>query len=264
MSINWAVLPPDDPLHFQGPQSFNTYPTLIATVYHPITYQSINIFATPTFHHSAACHPLAPTTELERRQHISKHPNFQLGSLHRNIMDRTDEELDRDWVPSGRRPQSTIARSFSAELMDIFRIENSVTDLDEQIDKRKQQVTSGQTELQALEAQLKEMEKRLQTSKSGAFSGSPRGQRQPLANTFGSTTQSTGKELPQRPLQASSRPGTAKQAQHVPMHGGAMPPTPTASEGESDLVNTSHDRDAETASFADYVIVPKDGEDRDS
>lgn len=31
---------------------------------------------------------------------------------------------------------STIARSFSAELMDIFRIENSVADLDEQIDKR--------------------------------------------------------------------------------------------------------------------------------
>ncbi|KAJ8130032.1 hypothetical protein O1611_g3601 [Lasiodiplodia mahajangana] len=51
-------------------------------------------------------------------------------------MDRTDEELDRDWVPNGRRPQSTIARSFSAELMDIFRIENSVADLDEQIDRR--------------------------------------------------------------------------------------------------------------------------------
>jgi hypothetical protein len=32
--------------------------------------------------------------------------------------------------------RSTIARSFSAELMDIFRIENSVADLDEQVDKR--------------------------------------------------------------------------------------------------------------------------------
>jgi hypothetical protein len=28
---------------------------------------------------------------------------------------------------------STIARSFSAELMDIFRIENSLTDLDQQV-----------------------------------------------------------------------------------------------------------------------------------
>ena len=31
---------------------------------------------------------------------------------------------------------STIARSFSQELMDIFRIENSVADLDAQVDKR--------------------------------------------------------------------------------------------------------------------------------
>lgn len=30
----------------------------------------------------------------------------------------------------------TVARSFSLELMDIFRIENSVADLDEQVDKR--------------------------------------------------------------------------------------------------------------------------------
>ncbi|KAI0910202.1 hypothetical protein F4823DRAFT_379947 [Ustulina deusta] len=180
-------------------------------------------------------------------------------------MDRTDEELDRDWVPSGRRPQSTIARSFSAELMDIFRIENSVADLDEQVDKRKQQVSTGQTELQALEARLKEMEARLQTSKLDGSGGSPRAQRRPLANTFSPAAQATEKGLPQRPPQAASRPGTAKQAQLAPMHGGAMPPTPTASEGESDLVkSSSHDHDAETASFADYVIVSKDGEDRDS
>ncbi|KAH8163159.1 hypothetical protein CIB48_g5077 [Xylaria polymorpha] len=173
-------------------------------------------------------------------------------------MDRTDEELDRDWVPSGRRPQS-------AELMDIFRIENSVADLDEQVDKRKQQVTTGQTELQALEARLKEMEARLQMSKIGPLTGSPRAQRQPLSNASGSAPSSAEKELPQRPLQTASRPGTAKQAQQAPMRAGAMPPTPTASEGESDLVNSSsHDRDPETASIADYVIVPKDGEDRDS
>ncbi|KAI1820551.1 hypothetical protein F4861DRAFT_542817 [Xylaria intraflava] len=179
-------------------------------------------------------------------------------------MDRTDEELDRDWVPNGRRPQSTVARSFSAELMDIFRIENSIAELGEQVDKRKQQVSSGQSELQALEARLKEMESRLQTSQPGTGSGA-RAQRQPLANKFASSAQPTEKELPQRPLQTSSRPGTAKQSQHAPMHGGAMPPTPTASEGESDLVNSSsHDRDAETGSFADYIIIPKDGEDRDS
>jgi len=110
------------------------------------------------------------------------------------------------------------------------------------------------------------MEARLQGSQITGLSNNPRAQRQPLANnTFDSTSQSTDKELPQRPLQTASRPGTAKQAQHAPMHGGAMPPTPTASEGESDLVNSSssHDRDAETRSFTDYVIVSKDGDDRD-
>lgn len=80
----------------------------------------------------------------------------------------TDESLDRDWKPNGRRPQSyvsphssilrpsrtglfkppspfklltmglssTIARSFSAELADIFRLDESVADLDAKIDER--------------------------------------------------------------------------------------------------------------------------------
>ncbi|KAI2631740.1 hypothetical protein GGS21DRAFT_491644 [Xylaria nigripes] len=181
-------------------------------------------------------------------------------------MDRTDEELDRDWVPNGRRPQSTVARSFSAELMDIFRIDNSIAELGEKVDRRKRQVTVGQSELESLEARLRAMEEKLQTSRMGSSGGSPRAQRRPdLANTILSSNQSTQKELPQRPLQTSSRPGTAKQTQHVPIHGGAMPPTPTASEGESDLVkNSSHDCDAETSSFADYIIIPKDGDFRDS
>ncbi|OAA57500.1 hypothetical protein SPI_07159 [Niveomyces insectorum RCEF 264] len=80
----------------------------------------------------------------------------------------TDEELDRNWKPSGRRPQSTIARSFSQELMDIFRIENSVADLDEQIDKRKQHVNHQASELEALEARIREMEAMLQNPKTAA------------------------------------------------------------------------------------------------
>ncbi|KAL1862507.1 hypothetical protein VTK73DRAFT_6771 [Phialemonium thermophilum] len=75
----------------------------------------------------------------------------------------TDEELDRDWKPNGRRPQSTIARSFSQELMDIFRIENSIADLDEQVDKRKQQINTQTSELEAIEARLREMEQRLRS-----------------------------------------------------------------------------------------------------
>lgn len=37
----------------------------------------------------------------------------------------------------------TIARSFSDELMDIFRIDNSVSDLDQQVDNRSVQTSSS-------------------------------------------------------------------------------------------------------------------------
>lgn len=149
-------------------------------------------------------------------------------------MNPTDEELDRDWKPNGRRPQSTIARSFSQELMDIFRIENSIADLDEQVDKRKQQVTSGQTELEALEARIKEMEDRLKKQTPGQGGLSPRAQRQALGDAFAKKA-SLEKDIAQQ--QQRSRPGTAKQAQQAPGHGGAMPPTPTASEDGGDRDN---------------------------
>ncbi|KAI1210489.1 uncharacterized protein F4807DRAFT_459865 [Annulohypoxylon truncatum] len=179
-------------------------------------------------------------------------------------MNPTDEELDRDWKPNGRRPQSTIARSFSQELMDIFRIENSIADLDEQIDKRKQQVTSGQTELEALEARIKEMEERLKKQHPGAATSSTaRSQRQALSDAF-DKAQAEKEQLVQQ--QQRSRPGTAKQVQQAPAHGGAMPPTPTASEGEYVLVNhsSSGNRGADSRNFTDYVLIPKDGGDREN
>ncbi|KAI1659253.1 hypothetical protein F4813DRAFT_387961 [Daldinia decipiens] len=182
-------------------------------------------------------------------------------------MNPTDEELDRDWQPNGRRPQSTIARSFSQELMDIFRIENSLADLDEQIDKRKQQVNSGQTELEALEARIKEMEERLKRQNPPGVAGSmsPRSQRQAIGDAFGKAA-STEKDLAQQQQQQRSRPGTAKQVQQAPAHGGAMPPTPTASEGEYVLVKHSSSGDGAACSrtFTDYVYVSKDGGDRDN
>lgn len=144
---------------------------------------------------------------------------------------KTDEELDRDWKPSGRRPQSTIARSFSAELMDIFRIENSVADLDEKVDKRKAQVNSQTSELQALEARIKEMEARLKAPKpsgsGGASPTSPR-QRPGVANAFESHPPPPPVPRDGAVPEGKSRPGTARASQQaVP---GALPPTPTASE----------------------------------
>ncbi|OTB04194.1 hypothetical protein M426DRAFT_164804 [Hypoxylon sp. CI-4A] len=185
-------------------------------------------------------------------------------------MNPTDEELDRDWKPNGRRPQSTIARSFSQELMDIFRIDNSLADLDEQVDKRKQQVTNGQSELEALEARIKEMEERLKKQNPPGTAGglSPRAQRQAVSDAF-------GKEKEHLVQQQRSRPGTAKQVQQAPAHGGAMPPTPTASEGEYVLVNHHHHHHnnhnsssgrggANVRDFTDQVFVSKDGGDRDN
>jgi hypothetical protein len=49
---------------------------------------------------------------------------------------RSDEELDRDWKPSGRRPQSTMARHFSVALDDLFKIDNSIADLDAAVDQK--------------------------------------------------------------------------------------------------------------------------------
>lgn len=103
----------------------------------------------------------------------------------------TDEELDSNWQPNARRPQSTIARSFSAELMDIFKIDESVADLDDRVDKRKQTISMQTNELQSLEQRLREMEERLRSANSGNSSvassntGSPpQNQRHPVAGAF--------------------------------------------------------------------------------
>ncbi|KAK4238831.1 hypothetical protein C8A03DRAFT_33155 [Achaetomium macrosporum] len=216
----------------------------------------------------------------------------------------TDEELDRDWQPNGRRPQSTIAQMFSQELMDIFRIENSVTDLDEQVDRRKQQINSQTSELEALEARIREMERRLKMQTSpdngSAQSSTPGSQPPPPPEKDYSAADLSRAweqrdQLQQQIKHASSRPGTAKQGQ--PAVPGGLPPTPAGSEGEfeppvphpSQLVlrprgararpdpgasvsslPTSKEGDSdsikttsESASCADYVIVPKPDGDRE-
>ncbi|UZP42642.1 hypothetical protein NXS19_010458 [Fusarium pseudograminearum] len=149
-------------------------------------------------------------------------------------MTLTDEELDRDWQPNGRRPQSTIARSFSAELMDIFRIENSLTDLDQQVHAKKQTVDKETEELAALEARIREMEDRLRRSTGGAAQ-----QRSPLPQTQtanqaqaqaqAQAQQPSSLDAPKDDSKVRSRPGTARASQQAPSSGN-MPPTPGASE----------------------------------
>ncbi|KAG4216730.1 hypothetical protein PC116_g34789, partial [Phytophthora cactorum] len=73
---------------------------------------------------------------------------------------------------------------------------------------RKQQVTSGQTELEALEARIKEMEERLKQQNPAAVgSTSSESQRQAVGDAYSKL--SAEKDLAQQ--QQRSRPGTAKQ-----------------------------------------------------
>ncbi|KAK4464672.1 hypothetical protein QBC42DRAFT_284223 [Cladorrhinum samala] len=129
-------------------------------------------------------------------------------------MSKTDVELDNDWKPNGRRPQSTIAQNFQQELMDIFRIDDSVADLDEKVDKRKKEINSAASELEALEARIREMEQRLKQAPAGSQLAQHQQQQRPPAAVDTDQNQ-------------KSRPGTARQG-----GGGALPPTPVESEGE--------------------------------
>ncbi|KXH51570.1 hypothetical protein CSAL01_03386 [Colletotrichum salicis] len=137
----------------------------------------------------------------------------------------TDAELDLNWQPNGRRPQSTIARSFSQELADIFRLDEPVTD--EKLDERKQNVQSQTSELEALERRIREMEERLKSNNANKQAAA-----QPVA-AAGAAAPALSKEAQEK---ARSRPGTARQNQpHAPSSAN-MPPTPTASEGEYEFV----------------------------
>ncbi|RKF62640.1 hypothetical protein GcC1_145002 [Golovinomyces cichoracearum] len=70
------------------------------------------------------------------------------------------EKMDLAWK-SNKRPQSTIAQNFSIDLHDLFKIGNSISDLDAAVSAKKRAVSSQTLELKALEARLKLAEERL-------------------------------------------------------------------------------------------------------
>ncbi|KAG6143657.1 hypothetical protein E4U35_006220 [Claviceps purpurea] len=144
----------------------------------------------------------------------------------------TDAELDRDWVPNGRRPLSTVARSFSQELGDIFRIDNSVSDLDQKVKQRRENVGKTTQELAELEARLREMEQRLNRNKGVVQPASL-----PLAPNVAPPPP------PAKDESNKSRPGTARASQPAPGSGN-MPPTPGPSEG--DFSSRAHQPDVDS------------------
>lgn len=106
----------------------------------------------------------------------------------------------------------------------------------------KQQINTQTTELEALEARLREMEQRLTGGNGAKATSSPRTSRPPVANAFDNPDgpppvpekdqqRSAGRDQ-QSQKYGGSRPGTARASQQaVP---GALPPTPVGSEGESE------------------------------
>lgn len=118
---------------------------------------------------------------------------------------------------------------------------------------RKQQINSQTSELEALEARIREMEQRLksQPPNIGRPGGSPRAQRPPVVNAFADPD--APPPLPEKDSQRAAgnhqqeghygqqshkyggrRHGTARESQQaVP---GALPPTPVGSEGECDPI----------------------------
>ncbi|EOD42848.1 Alpha/beta hydrolase fold-3 [Neofusicoccum parvum] len=71
---------------------------------------------------------------------------------------------DRDWVPR-QRPQSQIAKNFSAALDDIFNLSGKFDDVEKEVDQKQQALTSQNAELEALEARLRAAEERLKQAK---------------------------------------------------------------------------------------------------
>jgi hypothetical protein len=153
----------------------------------------------------------------------------------------SDEELDREWKPSKARPQSTMARSFSLALNDLFKIDNSIADLDAAVSEkyvpsihlkdvltpanRKRAVSSQTSELEALEARLRATEERLKKAASAGVS--PEGksstgrsssrQRTALGDTF--THSPTKEESPTSPLASEFRQTSRQNTSDRPQSG---------------------------------------------
>jgi len=188
-----------------------------------------------------------------------------------------DGLCDVDWKPSGR-PQSTMARSFSLALNELFKIDNSIADLDAAVSEKKRAVSFQTSELEALEARIRATEERL---KAAAASKSPSSessspnhhQRTSVGDTF--APQQIPAQNPPSPspaeFNARSRPGTANRPKtgegrpasawkqsDVPPMPGQLPPTPGASEGESEPEYVLVERLSGGVASADFGVKDED------
>jgi len=148
-------------------------------------------------------------------------------------------DSEGDWQPNGR-PQSTLARSFSAALNDAFMIDSDLDGLSNSVEQKKKVVSSASQELEALEARLRETEELLKKRQTGSASRSPAAtsgrnsphRRTPLGAAFSpdagkESTPPTSPLSRQQPTEAGSRPVPVKESSYnVPPMPGRLPPTP--------------------------------------
>lgn len=173
------------------------------------------------------------------------------------------DDLDKEYTPNGR-PQSTMARSFSLALNELFKIDDSIADLDAKVFEKKQALSSQTSELEALEARLRATEERLKARQAASAApsrqstsgrSSPRPQAPIAGNTFAQTatradkstnppSSEVGNRIPVRPatrgssskeLGTPSRPSSGWKQENRPSHTAPpmpedMPPTSGASE----------------------------------
>lgn len=97
----------------------------------------------------------------------------------------------------------------------------------------KHNVQNQTSELEALEKRIKEMEARL---KRGSTSGHPRGALSLQQHQQPEQDEAGPPPPPKDQEKTKSRPGTARQIQPPAPSSANMPPTPTASEGEYELI----------------------------
>lgn len=102
-------------------------------------------------------------------------------------------------------------------------------------------MTLRSTELETLEAQIREMENRLKTN------GQPATQTQDTKSSLSTDTKANPSlQKGESADKAKSRPGSSMTARPAPSSGD-MPPTPVASEGEYEVVNRADLQDEESA-----------------
>jgi len=165
------------------------------------------------------------------------------------------ENPDRDWKPSGR-PQSTIARNFSADLDNLFNIDGGLDTLDRTVLQKKQAVSSHTQELEALEAKLRETEERLKQAKTSpsSFSRKNSQRRTPIQGTFAEADKARTSDsnsplsqvtnIPRRPNPQAESQKSNDQSPLPPMPG-AMPETPRSyTSRDYVMVDNPHDGQA--------------------